>query len=404
MKILFITDRYPPYYEGGYEINCEITAKTLQRKGHEIFILTSDYGIDRPQINSNVYRLLHSLKRQANKGFHRRMAEVGNALSARKNFRITKKVVDEIKPDIAYIWRMGSISIFPLCAIQSFGLPMVYSLGDYWLLEYDTDFKEKNLLKRAYRYLIHGGLAFDSLKFENLITVSKALKKSYDASGFAKKVTVIPRGIPDHYIVSDFEPRGLDKRSIKLLYAGRVVPEKGAHIAIESLNYLYQSKQLKDQNVSLHIVGSGPDEYITDLKKLVSDYGLSEKIKFISAMTRDDLLKLYSEYDIMLMPAIWEEPFANTVLESMARNLPVIASRVGGIPELIEDGVTGILVPPDNINLLAEAIMKLISDPDLYGRLKAAGPQTVWQKYRQEVITDQIENHLLNSIHNHINF
>ena len=399
MRILFITDRYPPYYDGGYELNCEITADCLQQKGHEVFVLTSDYGLVSPIRKLNIYRLLHCLNKQTKGGLTRRVAEIKNAILSRKNFFITKRVLKDLKPDLVYIWRMGNISIFPIVAVQKLDFPVVYELGDFWLIEYQVDLNDKSFIKRCYRYFVHGGFAFKKLKFDNLITVSSSLKSSYSQNGFSKeRISVIPRGIPECFISQAKIPLAgiVDKQEIRLLYAGRIVPEKGAHIAVDALSLI--TSKFSSKKISLDIIGTGPDQYINELKEMIDSLGLKNRVRMIASMPRGDLLEMYDKYDVMLVPAIWEEPFGNTVIESMARNLPVIASRVGGFPEMIVDGVNGLLVCPNDSKALADSVSKLILNDELYQNIKQGGLKTILSNYRQDLITRQIENHLLKSI------
>ncbi|HEY3423769.1 MAG TPA: glycosyltransferase family 4 protein [Negativicutes bacterium] len=396
MKILFITDRYPPHYEGGYELNCEITARGLTRNGHNVVVLTSNYGVKTPMNETDIYRTLYCLHTSTNIGFSRRLAHVSNSLLSRLNYFIAKKIIHNVKPDLAFIWRMGSVSFFPISAVQAAEIPVVYSMGDYWLLEYIKDFNNSNLLKKLYRDIIHGGIAFRKLDISDIVSVSEALKKSYVDQGVpANNITVISRGIPEQHILpQSFAEERRTHRS-RMLYAGRIVPEKGAHIAITAIHYLVNTLQ---KEVTLDLIGSGPPSYLNELNSLIERLGLAKHVVMKGQITRDSLFDAYLSYDIMLMPVLWEEPLGNTVIEAMARGLPVIASRMGGIPEIITNGMNGLLVAPNDPYALAEAMLKLMEDANYYHRLREAGLLLVRQKYAQDVITDRIEKHLLQAL------
>jgi glycosyltransferase involved in cell wall biosynthesis len=94
------------------------------------------------------------------------------------------------------------------------------------------------------------------------------------------------------------------------------------------------------------------------------DGGLEEKVIFHGVVGLKDLEKFYSEADIFVLPSLYE-PFGIVFAEAMSFGLPIIATRVGGIPELVEDGENGFLVPPKDVNSLADAIDKLVSDAEL---------------------------------------
>src|SRR5512147_338208 len=140
MKILIITNRYPPYYEGGYESVCETTACGLKARGHEIHILTSTYGIDRPQEAKMVMRLLHCLPSSARKGYSIRFNQFKTAVVGRANYIITRNVLRRVKPDLVYVWQMGDMSIFPLLAVRDQELVHAFHLEDFWLLDCRRDF------------------------------------------------------------------------------------------------------------------------------------------------------------------------------------------------------------------------------------------------------------------------
>lgn len=154
-----------------------------------------------------------------------------------------------------------------------------------------------------------------------------------------------------------------------ILYVGRLIPEKGIHILIQAV------KTLRNQgwSVNLNIVGAksfgswSDDPYINSLKIIASD--INEWLKFAGYKTGSELAQQYQQATIFCCPSVWEEPFGMVNVEAMASGLPVIASNVGGIPEIFQDG-GGILVPPNDFQALAQAIELLLKDKDY--RLKIA--------------------------------
>jgi glycosyltransferase involved in cell wall biosynthesis len=93
-------------------------------------------------------------------------------------------------------------------------------------------------------------------------------------------------------------------------------------------------------------------------------------VHFVGSVSLEELIRLYSEADLLVLPSIWRESYGLPVAESMASGVPVLASDCGGVPELVDEGVTGLLVPRLNVDALTNAMRELLSDP---GRLRAMG-------------------------------
>jgi glycosyltransferase involved in cell wall biosynthesis len=238
-----------------------------------------------------------------------------------------------------------------------------------------------------------GGLSdFD---FDHIITISNAVKQTYVKKGFSENniSIIIPRGILLELIRDEgkklFSP---GERQLRLLYIGRIEKTKGIHVAIEAVGNLINN--LGVQELVLDIIGEGVDSYADELKTLINDLQLNGFVKFKGHVKHDLILKEYRDSDILLVPSIWEEPFGIILLEAMSQGVPVIASRTGGIPEIIEDGISGLLVPPNDPEKLAKAIKKLIDNPSLYEEISTKGIKEIRTKYTYEHFIDQIDEYL----------
>jgi starch synthase len=118
--------------------------------------------------------------------------------------------------------------------------------------------------------------------------------------------------------------------------------------------------------------------------------GDAGRLIWLGHLTPDELDGWYRRASVFVMPSYYET-FGISCLEAMAHRLPVVASRVGGLPELIEDGITGILVPPGKPDALARAITVMLSDPILRQRLGAAGCQLVARRFTPaSVVSDMV--------------
>jgi L-malate glycosyltransferase len=133
--------------------------------------------------------------------------------------------------------------------------------------------------------------------------------------------------------------------------------------------------------VRLVIVGGG--EQLTELQTLVAQLGLQAQATLTGPINHQDIPKYLHTFDIFVVPSLTNrESFGVAAVEASACGLPVIASNVGGLPEVVLDGQTGLLVPPGDITALAQAISRLLSDPLLRQKMGHAGRQFVLANYR----------------------
>lgn len=407
MRILVLSNFYPPHFFGGYELQCEVYTEALREHGHEVRVLTSQYGSNgtHGHILRHFYYINPADNQQNYPGWMpqrlaRRYIHLQRAINAQRNYRIAQQVAQAFKPDIAFIWNLHAVEITPALAMTRMNIPTVYNLGDYWLAKIRRELgTEHGYAKRLYRSVYNGLVNFDELDMRYLQINSQSMKQHYISAGFAAdSMSVIPRGIDPATIIAEedlpptFHERG--DKTLRLLYAGRVDPDKGVHIAIEALSHLGEYPW----RITLDIIGDGKQAYMEELQDRIQALGLEKRVSFLGHQPREKVLALYPKYDVSLLPAIWVEPFGNTVIESMSRGVPMIATAQGGPSETIQHGVNGLLVPPDDPKALADAIQRLITKPTLVAELRQGGLKSVREKYNYHAIVELIERELL-SIH-----
>jgi glycosyltransferase involved in cell wall biosynthesis len=144
----------------------------------------------------------------------------------------------------------------------------------------------------------------------------------------------------------------------------------------------------------LTIAGSGPQE--AELRQLVVDLGLQASVHFTGRLDRDAMAALYREADTMLNPSLADN-MPNSVLESMASGVPVVSTNVGGVPYIVQDGVTALLVPPGDAQAMAAACLRLLDDADLWRRLQQAGLAEV-QRYTWRQVAPVLAAHYRQAI------
>jgi glycosyltransferase involved in cell wall biosynthesis len=163
-------------------------------------------------------------------------------------------------------------------------------------------------------------------------------------------------------------------------------------VAIGSVGLLWRAKGQEHllralarlQDVVVFLVGSGADE--KPLRDLAVDLGITGRVRFLG--WRDDVRQLLQAVDLYVQPSLTEGlPLA--VVEAGAAGLPIVASDVGGIPEIITHGANGLLVPPGDPQALAQAIQKLIEDPQMARRLGDAARQAAFERFSAEAMAER---------------
>lgn len=180
-----------------------------------------------------------------------------------------------------------------------------------------------------------------------------------------RQIVLLPNGI-DCSPYSKLTRGGHDAAApLRLVYLGRLVREKGLYEVLEGLRLA----RLEGTRARLLVAGSGSEE--RGLKQAVQDLGLSETVSFVGPVSGDSKMRLLSNADVFVL-ASYEEGLPYALLESMAAGVPVLATRVGAIPDVVAEGVHGLLVNCCDPVSIAHALVKLASDRALLGRMSVA--------------------------------
>ena len=208
----------------------------------------------------------------------------------------------------------------------------------------------------------------------------------------AKPVTVVPYGVD----LSRFQPsarNGARPGNVVIGAVARLSPEKGLDVLLRAAARLIES----GTRLRVVLAGDGPQR--GRLTRLAEELGIAEHVDFRGEMAHERVPALLAELDIFAMPSL-AEGFGVAALEAQAMELPVVASRVHGIPDVVQDGRTGLLTPPRDPEALANTIRRLADDAELRATMGRAGRAFVAERYRWQENAAQMEqlyHHLLRS-------
>jgi glycosyltransferase involved in cell wall biosynthesis len=233
--------------------------------------------------------------------------------------------------------------------VRVFGGRVFYwNCGEPW--KYRRSFLREGFERLTYKLITY------------LVTGTETMKKAYgEHYGLSlEKIKVLPNwidlGVTEKYKEDEVRRKLLIPPHAKIiLFVHRISKRKGAHHLPEIL------KGLTDKNVVLLIVGTGPEQ--GRVESLMGQYGLGERVRFLGSVPHKDIARYFAAADIFLMPSE-EEGFPHVLLESMAFGVPFVASRVGGVSDIVPESAKQFLVPPGDIMGYTDALRALLGESE----------------------------------------
>jgi len=216
---------------------------------------------------------------------------------------------------------------------------------------------------------------------EAIIAVSEKVKRDLVREYFLPedKIRVVYNGVEIGKLENGkLGNSEIGKLGTTVLYLGRLAKEKGLMTLLEAVS----SFQFPVSSFQLLIVGDGPE--FDHLNNRMEELGLSDTVELVGKVSYDDVAKYYQVADVFVLPSMANEGLPMTIIEAMAAGLPVVASRIGGIPEAVIDGETGLLVKPGSVGDLSAALSKFLMDDELRKKMGERARKIAKEKFSQE--------------------
>ena len=368
MKILTVTNYYPPHFIGGYEIACQETMDFLKEQGHEVVVVTSDYH--KPDTKEDgILRDMHLTNYNKTSLLHKKSDEY-------HNYRVMTDAIKTTKPDLVYFWSLRGIGLSVIQAAQKHNIPKVFEIGDFWMYGY---MQKGSKLKQK----INSFLPFSknqNIQITPTICVSEWIAKEMREIYKSDKTYVYPNAtsIPRKKICKN-------NQKIRFIFVGRIDEKKGLDLAIETLNTF----TLKHPNseFSFDIYGDGEQVYVDKCKALAKP--IASMVNFKGKVESRE--EIYSNASVLLMPTKEREAFGLVVIEAMAHGCAVIATNAYGPAEIIDHGENGILFDIQNPNDLLAQIEHIYFNSQYLDRLQENGYQHVLQNYSIPKVKSEVE-------------
>jgi len=403
VKILALSNFYPPHHFGGYEIGFAQVLERLARRGHAVRVLTSTFARPGAPADGGAVAVERVLPLLGPK--HRLAGVVRREVRANRLLRV--RVTAE-RPDVAFVGNMSRMPMSLLYTLKALEVPAAYYVSDTWLAEkFHRDpwlswwtgrgnGAAKRTAKAALRALGIRRLAArivpsvaTPLDLRHAVFASGVYRARAAAAGFpVAGAAVVPWGCDLRRF--GYRARSLARRPLRLLAVGYVEPGKGFHVALEAVARVRADHGA--DAVTLTIVGAADNRpYREALEGQARAHGLTEIVRLRPPVAHDEMPALYEEHDVFLFPAIHEEALSMALVEAMASGLPVISTATGGNAELVQHEVNALVVAAGDADGLAAAIGVALRRPGVLAALAEGALDTVKRRFVLDVSVESLE-------------
>lgn len=426
MRVCLLTRFFPPKVKGGGELGAYYVAHALSKQNIHMHVVTSKVeGIRNSMGNSTTVKKLHvhrilSNNRSKNLFFKELFY---NFLFSIKNAYKLISFLKKNKIDLIQIYNMDTL-LEGILAGKIMNIPVIVYANSNWTTCFHGNhilppFRKRVIchtctfqnLSKCVMYLYFPPRVSDLVKYfltpiflfkikirrkliefsDKIISISNCVKEILAENGVPKeKIEVIQEDFfnPESYqnvkkdIFKQLIPSFPNKKTI--LFVGRLKISKGIELFVKTAHSLINN----GVDATFVIVGRGP--LLNSMQNLVHTLKLNKQIFFISDYLPDKLMpSVYSAADMVVAPIIREEALGRVMIESMAANSPVIATKACGILDIVIDQVNGLLVKP-NIKEISEAIMVLLNDNSLRKEMGQRGRRYVTKRFSESTIVPKI--------------
>jgi glycosyltransferase involved in cell wall biosynthesis len=395
IKVLICSNAYPPYFIGGAELVAHAQAKQLQNLGFDVLIFSGDpsehgkrHSIRREDYDGiPVYRIRLTYEDYDSKFLNFTHRDVENYF---------KKILLQFSPDIVHFHNIIGLSVGLIHLAKHQGVRTIVTLHDHW------GFCFKNTIIKNSREICHDFMlcseCMEIIPGENNINLPMRLRQDYIAMQLEEvdafispsqylagvyiragippnKMNVVLNGV-DVFKFEKIKKNPYPAGRIRFTFIGYFGKHKGIHILLEALKYLDR------KSFRINLIGSG--ELLTQYENEIRKRDLTNEVKFWGRI--DDIKTAYAETDVFILPSVWPENQPVTITEAMAAGIPVIAANSGGIPELVDNEITGFLFTSGDASDLARKMRVFIENPSLIKTFGASG----YERIKTNTLQNQI--------------
>ena len=352
--VAFFASAFYPHV-GGVEECCRQLAHQYRTRGAKVIVLTNRWPRSLPAENTFEGIPVYSLAmRVAGPSLKSKLTAFGTAPLIRRR---VNQILQQHRVDMIHVHCVSLNAVYAMAAQTALDLPLVVTLHGELHMDAGGVFQRERWAQRTLR---------DSLRRADYITACSEQTLTEAEAWYGESLRAKGEAIHNGIAEEDDAVPYLHSNPY-ILAIGRHVPQKGFDVLLHAMAKLTDPALPK---VDLILAGDG-SEHVA-LRFLAAELGIAERVHFPGRVEHTKALQLFAGCQFFVLPSR-QEPFGLVNLEAMMTKRAVIASRVGGVPEIVQDQRTGLLVPPENSDALAQAIGRLLTDVPMRRRLAAAG-------------------------------
>jgi glycosyltransferase involved in cell wall biosynthesis len=370
-RILFVTNRYFPHLTGGAEITVQTLAQELRRRGHEVSVISLSPTADASQDEVNGIRVHRIVVRNvyapfgaAQPGLKRmlwHLRDIHNADAA----AVVGRILDAERPEIVSTHALGGMGVAVWREVRARGIRLVHTLHDYYLLCPRVTMFTKGsnctgqcVSCQAFSFWKRHA----SRQVDVVIGISRFVLDAHVKRGFFPdaKQAVIYNSRALLRQTSQQREEAADTAPIRFGFIGRIEEEKGIEVLLGALSGVAAAW-------TLTVAGRAPElAYLEDLRRRFP----LPQIEYVGYVEPADF---YPSIDILVVPSLWNEPLGVVAFEALGYGVPVIASKRGGLPEILEGSGAGWLFDIGDHGALAAVLGEVLTTRHRIPRMRAAG-------------------------------
>jgi len=377
MKILVASNFFPPHFVGGAEIVAFQQAQALAARGHDVRVFAGDARRNQPgyAINDDVYEGL-PVRRVALSQQDFQLG--GNDVAHLQVDALFDQWLDTWRPDVIHAHHLLGLSLGLIRVAHARGVPVYLTLHDHWgfCINSTRITRAGQLCQDASRcaadccdFITDGdtslplSLRQDYIRWQlqavtGFIVPSRYLAQAYQDAGLpAERVHLVPNGIALQRFAcrTSVTPARVADTRLRILFIGYMGPHKGVPQLVQAL------ARLPGQRIHVDFVGAG--HALPEYRQALAATAPAVSAKFWGRLPNADVVHRLAQADVLVLPSVCPENQPVSITEAMACGLPVVASRIGGIPELVQHQVTGLLAAPGDVDALAACLQHYVDHP-----------------------------------------
>jgi len=387
MRILYLVHQYPPEFIGGVEVYTQAIAQAFARRGWQVAVFCRSYAPESipatdQQDGISFYRFVTGPSSPT-----QRFMATWNLAGSLDFWR---KAIAEFRPDLVHVQHLMGLPAGLLKHLHRVRIPYIITLWDYWwacananlLTNYDHSIcgGPKAFVNCAHCAVarigkqsawllspLFVGLFMDRNRrlgkllrgATRLIAPSEFVRRWFNRQAPSDGLLITIK--PGIIMPSQFNPpHKLRADHLRVLYVGGLAANKGVHVLVEAVRQV-------NGPIRLYIAGSlsAHPHYVSQLRHIADD-----RVTFLGELGRQEVWQAMANADVVAVPSLWHETFCFVAHEALTANTPVLASALGALPEAVQDGVNGFLLPPGEVKAWRNMLQSLVDHPEALYNLR----------------------------------